>query len=299
MTLIVLVIAFAIELLWDRVRHWRSDRWFEDYSRGIAARFGSESFWNGTAGVAAVLALPVLAVLVVQSLLEGDWLGLLALLFGLAVLVYSLRYQALERALDRCCDALEGGDRESARLAAQDLGASVDDADAADVLSTAVLLQSHHRLFAVVFWFAILGATGAILYRLAWVLAQPRSDGEETEPTLFRASARHLLAILDWLPIRLLALSYALAGSFDEAIHEWGAAPEAEHDLFDSNYELLQGVALGALRPERYQDEELSGLDVPGRVDVGAVRAARSLVMRSAMLWGIVVALFTLGGMAY
>lgn len=299
MTLIVLVIAFAIELLWDRVREWRGDQWFEDYSRGIAARFEPDSVWNGPAGVAVVLALPVLAVVLVQALLRGDWLGLLALLFGLAVLVYSLRYQSLERALDRCCDALEGGDRESARQAAAELGARVDDGDAADVLSTAVLLQSHHRLFAVVFWFAILGAVGAILYRLTWILARPRTEGEETEPTVFRATARHLLAILDWVPIRLLALSYALAGSFDEAMHEWGAAPETEHDLFDSNYELLQGVALGALRPERYRDEDDDVLQVPGRVDAGAVRAARSLVMRSAMLWGIVVALFTLGGMAY
>lgn len=299
MTLIVLVIAFAIELLWERVQRWRSDRWFEDFSRSIAARFEGQSIWNGPAGVAAVLALPVLAVALLQSLLQGDWLGLLALLFGLAALLYSLRYQPLERALDRCCDALESGDRDSARQAAEELGASVGEEDAADVLSTAVLLQSHHRLFAVVFWFAILGAVGAVLYRLTWVLAQRRADEEETEPQMFRATARHLLAILDWVPIRLLALSYALAGSFDEALHEWGAAPAADNDLFDANYELLQGVALGALRPERYQDEDESMFQVPGRVDVSVVRAARSLVMRSAMLWGIVVALFTLGGMAY
>lgn len=299
MTLIVLVIAFAIELLWDRVQHWRSDRWFEDFSRSLAARFDTRSFWNGPAGVAAVLALPVLLVALIQSLLQGDWLGLLALLFGLAVLVYSLRYQPLERALDRCCDALESGDHEGARQAAEQLGARVEGKDVADSLSTAVLLQSHHRLFAVVFWFAILGAVGAVLYRLTWVMAQARTEGEETESPTLRATARHLLAILDWVPIRLLALSYALAGSFDDAMHEWSAAPDADDDLFDGNYEFLQSVALGALRPDRYQDEDETALQVPGRVDVSVVRAARSLVMRSAMLWGIVVALFTLGGMAY
>lgn len=299
MTLIVLVIAFAIELLSDRADRWRSDNWFADYSRGIAARFDPQSIWNGPAGVAAVLALPVLVVLLVQALLQDGLLGLLGLLFALGVLLYSLRYQGLDRALDRSCDALEAGDKESARVAAASLGADADGADVSGDLSTAVLLQSQHRLFAVLFWFAILGAVGAILYRLTWVLAQPRADQAETEPDAFRASARHLLAILDWVPLRLLALSYALAGSFDDAMHEWRTAPAAEHDLFAANYELLQSVSLGALRADRYEAEEDDVLQVPGRIDVSVVRAARAMVMRSVMVWGIVVALFTLGGMAY
>ena len=299
MTLIVLVIAFAVELLSDRIDRWRSDQWFEDYARRIAARFDRHSFWNGPPGVALVLAAPVLGVALLQGLLEGAWLGLLGLLFALAVLLYSLRYQPLERALDRCCDALEAGDRESARSAAETLGTTAEGDQAPAALSTAVLVQSQHRLFAVVFWFAILGAVGAILYRLTWVLAQPRADQEELEPNAFRASARHLLAILDWVPLRLLALSYALAGSFEDAMHEWRAAPVAERDLFAANYELLEGVALGALRPDRYETDEEDLLEVPGRVDVATVHAARAIVMRSAMLWGIVVALFTLGGMAY
>lgn len=300
MTLIVLVIAFAIELLSDRVERWRSDQWFLDYTSRLRFRFGDRSFWGGPAGVALVLALPVLLVALLQGWLHGVWLGLLGLLFALALLVYSLRYQPLERALDRCCDALEAGDRASAHSAAATLDIAPEDAADPAALSSAVLVQSHHRLFAVVFWFALLGAVGAVLYRLTWLLAQPRPapDAAEDQADVFQASARHLLAILDWVPIRLLAMSYALAGSFEDALHEWRAAP-ATGDLFEANYALLSNVAWGALRPERYESDEQELLQVPGRVDVTLVRAARAIVMRSAMLWGIVVALFTLGGMAY
>lgn len=299
MTLIVLVIAFAIELLSDRIGQWRGDQWFEDFSRGIVGGTRRDSFWNGPGGVALVLAAPVLVVALLQGLLQGGVLGLLGLLFALGIVLFSFRFHPLERALDRCCDALEGGDRDSARSAAAAIGADVDSADAPTALSMAAMVQSQHRLFAVAFWFAILGAVGAILYRLTWVLAQPRAEEPETEPQVFRASARHLIAIMDWVPVRLLALSYALAGSFEDAMHEWQGAPAAEGDLFAANYELLQGVAFGALRPDRYETDEELALQVPGRVDVAMVRAARAIVMRSVMLWGIVIALFTLGGMAY
>ncbi len=298
MTLIVLVIAFAIELLSDRVDHWRSDRWFEDYFRGLSVRFSDRSFWHGPAGIALVLAFPILVVAFLQGLLHGAWLGLLGLLFALAVLIYSLRYQPLERTIDRCCDALEAGDRERARSAADQWLAAEAIEDPIE-LSGVVMVQSQHRLFAVVFWFALLGPVGALLYRLTWLLAQPRSDIETADSDPFRASARQLLAILDWVPVRLVGISYALAGSFDEALHEWRSSPSATNDLFDANYELLHNVALGALGPERYDNAPQPLTGVPGRVDVTVVRAARAIVMRSAMLWGIVVALFTLGGMAY
>lgn len=299
MTLIVLVIAFAIELLSDRVGQWRSDRWYQDFSRSIAAGFDRDSFWSGTGGVALVLAIPLLVVALLQGLLEGTWLGLLGLLFALFIVLYSFRFRALERALDRCCDALDGGDQAAARSAAAEIGADTEAADAPTALSMAAMVQAQHRLFAVVFWFAVLGAVGALLYRLTWLLAQPREDAPETEPDVFRASARHLIAILDWVPLRLLALSYALAGSFEDAMHEWRSAPASDDDLFAANYDLLQSVAFGALRPDRYELDEDEALQVPGRVDVAMVRAARAIVMRSVMLWGIVIALFTLGGMAY
>ena len=70
------------------------------------------------------------------------------------------------------------------------------------------MLRAHEYLFAVVFWFLLLGAVGGLLYCLAANLARRHEkvgDG-------YAGAARRLHNILMWPSARLLALGFALGG---------------------------------------------------------------------------------------
>src|SRR5262249_4737189 len=80
------------------------------------------------------------------------------------------------------------------------------------------------------FWFTVFpGPAGAVLYRAAALLAaewQAPVAGAETTPIMqaravFGGPARALLFVLDWIPVRLTALSFAIVGDFEDAALCW------------------------------------------------------------------------------
>lgn len=68
--------------------------------------------------------------------------------------------------------------------------------------------RNFERLFAVLFWFFLLGAVGAFLYRLCVLYREGAPDTD-------RQSARPWLWLLEWPVARVLGLSWALVGNFD------------------------------------------------------------------------------------
>src|SRR4029078_1389132 len=91
--------------------------------------------------------------------------------------------------------------------------------------------ESYRRVFATLFWFTLLpGPAGAVLYRAAALLAEHwRGDtrGEDVTPIAkareaFGRPARRVLWLLDWIPVRLTALSFAVVGDFEDAVYCWG-----------------------------------------------------------------------------
>ena len=99
--------------------------------------------------------------------------------------------------------------------------------------------------------------------------------------------------LLAWVPARLAAASYALAGSFEDAVGNWRAAVgQASDRLLDRSEDLLARVGKGSLQP--------SLVEVPAaQLDVATARGAWRIVSRAVWTWIVVVAvLVLLGGMA-
>ena len=151
-------------------------------------------------------------------------------------------------------------------------------------MSTAVLVEANDRLFAVLFWFALLGPLGAVLYRSVAVLYQQRR-----EPGEFGDSIEWLNSALVWLPARLLAFGYALSGHFDAALDGWRDAHRRQPQGSEGTLDVLAVTGVGAL-----------GADTENGAQNGVqrVRAAMRLVWRTLAIWLVVIALFTLAGWA-
>lgn len=81
---------------------------------------------------------------------------------------------------------------------------------------------AHHHVFGVLLCFVVLpGPCGAVLYRVAAFLAERWGGRGEVEGDAFGDFARRAFALIDWLPARLTAASFAVVGNFEDAVYGW------------------------------------------------------------------------------
>ncbi len=88
------------------------------------------------------------------------------------------------------------------------------------------LLSSHRHVFGPVAWFLVFGAAGALLYRLAAQLQAlwcVRAVPDSALSDEFAVFAQRAFAMIDWVPARLTAASFAVVGNFQDAVDSWRA----------------------------------------------------------------------------
>ncbi len=287
MTLIAILIGILIDRFYQGLPELRRYERFYDYSGWLRERLPGD-IWDGPLGLVAVLAPLLVVMAVLQDSLSGGVAGLLGLLVAIAVLVFTLGPRDLAVDVEHYCNACDDGDEATrAREAGYFQSGQSAPADARsghEAVLHGVLVGAHDRWFGVMFWFAVLGPVGAVLFRAASLLAQrPQNDG-------FSGAASQLYGILGWIPSRMMLLSYALSGHFEDAMHAWREADPSEGDIAAHTEAVLLKVGEGAL--STHLDSELE------QQPVTLIRSAMGLVWRSLSLWLVVIALLILAGWA-
>lgn len=137
------------------------------------------------------------------------------LLLPPAILYFCIAASSLKQHADRVLQHLQANDLPAARQAVAYLVSRESDRMNAEQVRRAtiesVLENGADAVFAPLFWFVVAGPVGALLYRLGntldamWGYKNPRY-------LYFGWAAARLDDLLNWLPARLTALSYALLG---------------------------------------------------------------------------------------
>lgn len=267
--------------------------------------------------------LPSLVVLLVYWLLLWSVGWPLAMLWNVAVLYITLGFRQFSHHFTRIRDALESGDEDAARAALAhwqqvDVGELPRNEVVRHVIEYSVL-AAHRHVFGVLGWFSVLaalglGPTGAVLYRLSEFVSRhwsykERAGAQPASDSLRRASATAWV-VVDWLPARLTALSFAMVGSFEEAIEGWrfhaqrfpndndGVLLAATSGALNVRLggEALRARANGAAPLGLEMDATMEDSDTtPGREpEVGHLRSVVGLVWRSVVVWMLLLALLTL-----
>lgn len=145
-------------------------------------------------------------------------------LISLALLYLSIGLRSLAEHARPVAMALQAGDLPAARQrVAHIVSRNTDQLDETGVSRAtieSVLENGSDAVFAALFWFVLLGAPGAVLYRLAntldamWGYRTPRFGR-------FGWAAARLDDVLNYLPARLVALTYALLGRTTQALRCW------------------------------------------------------------------------------
>lgn len=307
MHLIALLIGLTIERLATQLFHWRRMRWLDriiDVGFRQAERLGNWPALIPVLLLAVLLTLPVFGVMYFL----GDTLqGFTYLILAIAVLLVSIGPKDIGEEVADYCKALESEDDEQIHIAAK---AIIEDDVPGDVreriarVEAAVCVQANNRLFAVVFWFVILGAVSSTVGPLAaWayrvtdlirrraVFSAARSESKSDSINRIRDAAELLHGWLAWIPARLTALGYATAGHADDAIAAFRAPNEERDDTTAKHSEhLLARVGVAALALQDLPDE------TPTQRGIRGAQAANKLVFRLLLIWAVIIAAMTLYG---
>ena len=285
--IIVLIMShFAPDLA--RVRRYD---WFVAWIERLGRRV-SPATWHSPYSLMLSIGLPVLAVALVQSALSQPIDGVLGFVFAIASLFYAWGPRDLDRDVQRAAESPPG---EQAAQAAQRLGGTLPDTGAA--MAALVGRAAQRRWFGPLFWFIVLGAFGAVLYRLA----QLSADDEDVElPAGQRAAAVRLLAILDWPVAHLMALGMAIATDFDVVMRVWRTRVHGAAGWFVFDADLVPTVTAAAVKADLDTEAADEADDFDNNVfqDRGVVlRDALAVVWRVLIVWLALMALAALASL--
>ncbi|KAB0567033.1 regulatory signaling modulator protein AmpE [Pseudomonas palleroniana] len=208
MSFLVLVLAVWIEKFSAlRQRLQRDGGWLRELAKlESSPRMGKRPWLI----LLLLVLLPVLLLALLLLVLEPVAYGLLALPVHLLVVIYSLGRGDLLAQLGPFRDAWRRGDLQAAEhVAERDLNIGADSGEQLlERVQGHLLWQAYQSFFAVIFWYFLLGPVAALAYRLL-ALAN-----EYSQNPLVAERAGQLRHAFDWVPVRLLAASFALVGNF-------------------------------------------------------------------------------------
>jgi AmpE protein len=290
MTIIAILLAFALCHFIRELGRIRKNRCLTSWGGFANDAFGRIAGWQDIAGFLIIIAVPLVVLLLINSVLYAALGTTGSFLLALAVLVYSFGPRDLDTDVAEIVEAPDDQERDA--VLAEFLGSPPPaDKDACCAASVeAVFQQALRRWFGVIFWFAVLGAVGALLYRMVdWLDSEEQQVTEEQRGRFVR-----LQQIMDWPAAQLMTLSLAIATDFDSVFKAWKRYHDEQgHGLFEGDNGFLLAsarsvVLTGHAARDGYADQ-LSGPMV-------CLQQAMDLVWRMLGVWLTVLALLLLIG---
>lgn len=244
----------------------------------------------------------VVAVAVVYSVLYHVS-PLLGLAWNAGVLYATMGFKYFSNTTNAIAQALKAQDLDRARsLLAGWRERPVDDLEGTELARVTIeqtLAWSHRQIFAVLFWFVLLGAGGAVLYRIASILNHRWGELEPSDAGDFGRFATRAFEWLDWIPVRLSAIAFAVVGDFEDAMYCWRSQAAAWGDRSQGIILAAGAGALGVKLGEPLHQhggvEFRSELGLGDEADPDYVQSAVSLIWRALVLWLALLALLQVG----
>lgn len=289
MTLMAILICLALQRYVGLGDALHKMSWSNNYAHYMHKLIGNTPLWKGVWGMIALLVPPIFVVAFLDHLLQGWFFNFFKFLFDLFILLYCLNASDIRRQLADYFNAATREDaqasyyhgfafikKSSAQTPPEDSGHLV------RAVTRAIFLNADQHIFAIIFWYILLGPVGAVLYylvnRIIFLAKQ-----NQPELIAFKDAAQQIQSILDWIPVRITGLCYALVGQFNYAFTKWLKYLKLGSS---KSQELAYCLGLAAL--------ELDETD-PATAQLSENYSALTLIDRSLVIWIVVIAVFTLG----
>ncbi len=277
MSFIVILIALLVERFWDGIQSLRDKDLLGRYYVMVRQWFGESETYDGAVGVLCLMLPLIVGIGLLQQLLSFDSVYLLSLILGVVTILLCFGNNHLDNQVQRYLLASEKKDEDDLYEAAADMlkdAVPVKEAERDYKLVRNILHNANDWLLAVLFWFFILGPMGAVLYRCTYVVKQHCEEAKETSD--FAQSIHVLYGVLSWLPARLTAYAYGLAGNYSAAIRNRNQERRVEPgEWMNNNGRMMVSSGLGALQLH----------ETGSSFSAGQVKNVRRLLHRAILVW--------------
>ncbi|MFK3791619.1 adenosylcobinamide-phosphate synthase CbiB [Pseudomonas piscis] len=289
------VAGVALDALLGEPKRWHPLVAFGRLADRIEQRFNAAGRgWRShgvTAWVLAVLPLTLLATAL-------SWFPYIGWLVEVLALYCALGLRSLGEHVEPVAQALRSDDLDEARRRVGFLvsrqTSELDAPAVARAATESVLENGSDAVFAALFWFAVAGAPGVVLYRLSNTLDAMWGYRNERFERFGWAAAR-IDDLLNYIPARLVALTYALLGKTRLAFKCWYRqgpnwdSPNAGPVMAAGAGAL--GVELGG--PAIYHGElhQRPQLGEGEAASAGSIDGGWQLVQRGVWLWLLILCL--------
>ncbi|RJF53044.1 beta-lactamase regulator AmpE [Serratia inhibens] len=281
MTLFTLLLVLAWERLFKLGEHWQLDHRLEVVFHRLHR-----------VSLAQTLLLTVAWMVVVWGILwlaHGLFFGVVTLLLWIIIDLLCVGAGIKRKHYRAYLKAARQGDAHASEQMAEELalihGLPVDCSEEVRLreLQNALLWINFRYYLAPLFWFVVCGPYGPIaLAGYAFLRAYQTWLARHNTPLeRSQSGIDHLLHWLDWIPVRLAGVAYALLGHGEKALPAWFASLGDRHT---SQYQVLTRLAQFSLAREPHRDP------------VQTPRAAVTLARKVTMIIVVVVALLTIYG---
>ncbi|MFN3789430.1 CobD/CbiB family protein [Massilia sp.] len=309
--------SILVALIIEQLKPLRADNQVYAGIKGFAMRiegwFNAGEQKNGRMGwILMMLALMLPTWLIYWVCMHYN-LVLLAFAWNVLIVYLTLGFRHYSHYFTSIQLALNQGDEAGARqLLAEWTRLDTVGMDATEIARVAVeksLITTHRNVFGVFFWFLMpLGPAGAVMYRVSEYLARAWNEPDHMRNEAFGVFAAKAFYWIDWLPVRLTAVAFAVVGNFEDAIYAWRNFARRWSD--ESKGIILaagggaMGVRLGTpnenapqLLPADAATVDLSDGDtemLPGEEpNLRALQSTVGLVWRALILWMILLLLLS------
>lgn len=301
MALLAALLLEQVRPMQDRGRLWQSLNAaldFVEHHLNAGERHHGFTAWLVTAVPLIVLSL-VLYYLFYQVSVALAWA------WNVVMLYLTMGFRQFSHHFTDIHRALAAGDLARARaLMGAWRGRPSDELNSGEIARLAIeeaLIASHHHVFGVLFWFAILpGPAGALLYRLSLLLKVKWGDKVGAIHGDFGHFANRASYWIDWLPLRLTAIGFAIVGNFEDAVYCWRNQAAR---WSDPEMGIILAAGAGAIGVKLGKPVHggigIGGVSIDDRIEIGTgidadaafLSSTVGLVWRALVLWMLLLAM--------
>ena len=308
MEFLVILISLTINYLWLKEFDRFDDSWFFRLRRLIEATFSSleiktEISW--LVPVVSVYALLLLALLVLLQLASGILYGFITMLIHIWVLLVALDRTQPGKLASEFLTRWRRGDSQGMILFLQEQvlcakdRAFGSDSEIHACFREQLVYRCFEKMFIMMFSYLLAGAFGVLF---AYVSYQLRDSHDELQNQKQVNLIAGVIFILEWIPVRLLALTFSLIGNFvlcfDQLKPRFLDFTQRSHsaDLYEyAACALSDRSGTGAFEGGQVTAQfDLTDKASERLAQAGEVEALQALLERSQAIWLVGLALFTL-----
>lgn len=299
---IIILAALILDRLFGEPKYWHPLVGFGKLATYVESRINISGATNSKLKLRGFLSLTFLIIPFTGIAVYISYRYNTYLLFEALVLYLAIGARSLVEHAQRVADALSSDHNDEARTFTSHLVSrdteNMTEADMSRATIESTVENGNDAIFAPIFWFAVGGVPAVVFYRLSNTL-DAMWGYRTTRFQYFGWASARLDDVLNYIPARLTALSYACLGHFTSALQCWRTQAAA---CKSPNGGPVMSSGAGALAlqlggPTFYhgKQEDCPPLGCGERPQANDILRATTLIKRSIYLWAG-IALLVAGG---